>query len=125
MGWVVREAAKILKPEFDKYRDQIAAVEDIDGNDEGVLVTYAEAVDELVGFRGLRLRVRPTEIFKGWFMPTTGRADEVLDLSADELDRGRWDRSRLRWLTGPERDAAWAKYLDEWGPHEGSDLNAR
>lgn len=39
---------------------------------------------------------------------TQGRADEILGLTVAELDEGRWGGSRLRWLTGSERDAAWA-----------------
>lgn len=121
MQWGVVEPKQLLDSDHDKYRDRIASVEDHDGRVEGVLVTYAE-VDEFVGFRRLRPRWRPTEIFKGWFMPTEGRADEVYDLTIAELDGGDWGQHRLRWLAGSERDAAWAEYLSEWGPHESSDL---
>jgi hypothetical protein len=51
---------------------------------------------------------------------TQGRADEILGLTVAELDEGRWGGSRLRWLAGTERDAAWAEYLKDWGPHESS-----
>lgn len=122
MPWGVVEPKHLLEPEYDKHRDQIACVETADGRVEGFLVTYAEHVEQLVGLRGLRPRWRPTEVFKGWFMPTEGRANEVLDLTSAELDESRWGASRLRWLAGVERDAAWDKYLQEWGPHEASDL---
>jgi hypothetical protein len=123
--WAVVEGKKLLEPGFDKYRDGIASVEDKDGRVEGLLVTYAEHVQELVGFRSFRPRWRPTEVFKGWFMPSEGRADEVIGLALEDLEQGRWGDSRLRWLSGPERDAAWAQYLSQWGPHESSHLRER
>lgn len=69
MRWGVAEPEKLLEPAYDRYRDRIARVENGDGRAKGVLVTYAEHVEDLVGFQGLRPRWRPTEVFKGWFMP--------------------------------------------------------
>ena len=122
MRWSIVEPKKLLEPAFGAYSDRMASVEGEDGQHLGYLITYAEHVEEFVGLRGLRPRLWPTEVFKGWFMPEEGRADEVWPLEAADLDPGQWGNDRLRWLEGAEREAAWAKYLAEWGPHESSQL---
>lgn len=122
MPWSVRLAPKLLEPKYDRFRDRIAAVETAVGDTVGYLVTYAQERDEFRGFRGLRPKWRQTERLEGWYMPVAGRADEeYLDL--DDVEASTiWGDHRLRWLEGTERDEAWHRYLDEWGPHKPSRL---
>jgi hypothetical protein len=113
----LRLPVELLDRRYDKYRDAIAAVEDASGNAVGYLVTYAREQARFEGFSRLRPKWRPTERIVGWFVPTQGRADEEY-LEIDDLESGTWGPDKLRWLQGSERDAAWRRYLDEWGPHD-------
>lgn len=115
--WSVRLPVELLDRRYDKYRDAIAAVEHANGSAVGYLVTYAREIDRFEGFSRLRPTWRHSEQMVGWFVPAEGRADEVY-LDIEDLESNTWGADKLRWLQGPERDAAWRKYLDEWGPHD-------
>ena len=117
--WSLLLPVELLDRRYDKYRDAIAAVDDASGNAVGYLVTYAREQDRFEGFSRLRPKWRPTERIVGWFVPTQGRADEEY-LQIDDLESGTWGADKLRWLQGSERDAAWRRYVDEWGPHDDS-----
>ena len=122
MPWSIRLTPKLLRPEYDKFRDRIAAVEDPTGSTVGHLVTYAQECDEFRGFSDWRPKWRQTERLEGWYMPVDGRADEEY-LDPDDVGASIiWGDHRLRWLEGTERDELWQKYLAEWGPHAPSRL---
>lgn len=76
-------------------------------------------MEDVVGFQGLRPRWRPTEVFKGWFMP---RKDGLMRFSVS-----RW----RNWTKAAGAEAGalahglrtrccLGEYLKDWGPHESS-----
>lgn len=120
MPWsIYLDPRPVDDPAYDAYRNRVGAVVDDAGHDVGYVVVYLVDVDKFVGCRGLRPVFQPTEGLIG-VVEAPGRYPDYAWPTLEELDAGRIDEFRIRWLSGDERREVWQRYLREWGPHEPS-----
>lgn len=119
MPWHINDPGFAPDDRLEPWRDAVGALSE---NEEviGYVVIEVESTKLFAGWRTFRPVFRSTEGLTSWTVIHSGPRAPVADVgypTLSDLENGLsgYQPEHVRWLSGEERDAAWAEYQREWG----------